>query len=449
MISRPTYLKSGRYAAARAEASGQTATKPRVAFYSHDSFGLGHLRRSLLLAESLTQHGYEVEPLLVTGSPRAHFFPRSRNIEVVKLPAVTKDSQGHYVSRNSSRPLSETLRERKAQMREALFAFRPDALVVDHVPAGLEGELLPLLADLRRAFGTKLIAGLRDILDAPDRVRNNWSQFGIHRILQRVYDEVWIYGCRDVFALDELYELPSELRPRLRYLGYLGRPQSSVPHFPRSALVPDAGASENSRQELVAERTSRPRVLCVVGGGGDGFPVASAFLEAIANDDTLDATVVTGPFLAQRERRQLGRIAERAPHAHVIHFTACLDQRIAESDLVVTMGGYNSLMECLSYGRRTLVVPRVFPREEQWLRSRAFADRGLVSIADPRELDPGRLLQQVQSMLKLPVPPSPEEAGVSFDGLENFAKAMGDTLGIAPQAPRRNATESRAPSRQR
>lgn len=399
------------------ETRAESPSRPRVAFYSHDSFGLGHLRRSLLLAESLGEHGVEVEALVVTGSPRAHFFPRSRWIDVVKLPAVTKDANGHYVSRNSSRPLADTLRERKGQMRRALFEFRPDLLVVDHVPAGLEGELLPLLADLRRECGTLLVAGLRDILDSPETVRADWSRFGIDRILERVYDRVWVYGCEEVFPLGELYDLAPSARERLEYLGYLGRDATSVPAF--ETANPTAG---------------RPKILCIVGGGGDGFPVASAFVQAVSGRPDLEATVVTGPFIAQHERRRLGEIVERSPGAHVIHFTACLDQRIAEADLVVTMGGYNSLMECLSFARRTLVVPRIFPRQEQWIRSQAFAARGLVEVADPRELEPTELLNQMLEILELPPPPPAASTGLRLDGARRFTRAVARELGIDPSS---------------
>ncbi len=375
---------------------------PRVAFYSHDSFGLGHLRRSLLLSEAVCSRRADAEVLLLTGSPRARFFDRSDSIEVVPLPAITKSADGRYVSRNSDQPLEHTVRRRKDSLREALNRFQPDTLVVDHVPAGLQGELLPLLADLRATGRTRLVAGLRDILDEPSTVRAHWSKYGIDRILTELYDDVLVYGDRDVFDLGELYSLPTELRDRLTYLGYLGRPPL--------APLPD-------------RNDSTPHVLCLIGGGGDGFPLARMFLTA-CQSEAFSATVVTGPFLPAAEKRELQELAAQSNNLHVLGFSSHIDPLIASSEVVVTMGGYNSLMETISLRRKTIVVPRVVPRREQWLRATEFAARGLVSMIEPSELTGPRLRSAIESSLIAEVPSRPIDLGVSFDGVANFVTEL-------------------------
>jgi predicted glycosyltransferase len=43
----------------------------RVLLYSHDTYGLGHLRRSLVIAERLAGSDEKTSVLIATGSPRA------------------------------------------------------------------------------------------------------------------------------------------------------------------------------------------------------------------------------------------------------------------------------------------------------------------------------------------------------------------------------------------
>src|SRR5688572_9871669 len=75
---------------------------PRILLYSHDTFGLGHIRRTLSIAWGLAAALPRASLLCLTGSPRAHAFPMPDCMDYLKLPAVTKDAKGRYVSRASN-----------------------------------------------------------------------------------------------------------------------------------------------------------------------------------------------------------------------------------------------------------------------------------------------------------------------------------------------------------
>ncbi len=80
--------------------------------------------------------------------------------------------------------------------------FRPDILLVDHMPHGAMGELRPALEALRRIVPkARVVLGLRDIIDAPEVVRRRWQMEGAYEAMQRFYDLVIVYGSRDVFDL--------------------------------------------------------------------------------------------------------------------------------------------------------------------------------------------------------------------------------------------------------
>lgn len=384
----------------------------RVAFYSHDSFGLGHLRRNLALAAALRERVPGAQALLVTGSPRALSFDLPDSVEVVKLPSVTKNEAGEYVTRQFDIPLEETLRVRKARIREAVLSFDPDLFVVDHSPVGLKGELLPLLGDLRHRTDTELVLGLRDILDDPDRVVSTWRRAGMYRVLESLYHHVWVYGDPSVFPLEEMYRLSEPICEKLEYLGYVGRSLNE-------AYCQLPSASQSFPEE------DRPHLLGLLGGGGDGHPVGKCFLEMlIRGGQEWNGTLLTGPFLSRKQRHELAEIGVGHSNVQVLRFTSDIDRLIATSDAVVTMGGYNSLMETMSYGKRVLVVPRVYPRREQWLRASAFEKRGLVSFVEPESLTPSHLTEAVAELLGTGTPVHPTDLGVEWNGAARFAESV-------------------------
>lgn len=371
----------------------------------------------MLLARSLKQACPDVEVLLLTGSSRADSFADAAGLKIVKLPTVTKDPDGKYVSGVGPRvPLAETVRVRKNVLREALREFAPHVLLVDHTPTGLCGELLPLLVDLRRQQATRLVLGLRDIIDEPGRVVDSWKRQGIYALLESVYHEIWVYGNRSVFALDELYEMPTSIASRVAYLGYL---------FDRRA--PSTGPAPSLSRDFAAP--DRPHLLCLVGGGGDGYSLASQFARTLAaRPDAWNATLVTGPFARREDRLSLERICSPLRHVQILRFTPDVGRLMDGSDLVLTMGGYNSMLEAIGRGKRTIAVPRVFPRREQWLRAVAFQSQGVLRMLEPEQLTPSLLADEIEALLAAP-PPDPVDLGrLASGGLSEFTRRIQDLL---------------------
>ncbi|MFQ5655640.1 MAG: glycosyltransferase family protein [Planctomycetota bacterium] len=388
----------------------------RALLYSHDGYGLGHLRRNLVLARAIRRFRSDCSVRILTGSPRALSFDAPPGVEIIKLPPVTKDENGQYVSRSPEIPIEATMRLRKKLVRQAVLEYRPHLLISDHVPTGLRGELLPLLGDLRWRGETILVAGLRDILDDPPKVIASWTQGGVYSLLDSIYHEVWVYGSREIYPIHSEYRMPSSLAQRVRYLGYLGRQPIS--------REPDAPSITSGFQH-----PSRPHLLCVVGGGEDGFPLARTFLSMLARTpDRWNATLVTGPFLPRHERHLLNARCSALPNAQILRFTLDLERLLAESDALITMGGYNSLVEAVSYGLRVLVIPRIRPRREQWVRALTFQKMGLVHMLEPDNLQPGTLAEATESLLGGSPPRTPEDLGVSWDGARNFAREISQLL---------------------
>ncbi len=58
----------------------------RILIYSHDSFGLGHLRRCRAIAHALVQHDANVSVLILSGSPVIGNFEFRDRVDFVRLP---------------------------------------------------------------------------------------------------------------------------------------------------------------------------------------------------------------------------------------------------------------------------------------------------------------------------------------------------------------------------
>jgi hypothetical protein len=150
-----------------------SAGVPVRLLYSHDTFGLGHLRRSRALAQAITRDVEHTSALILTGSPVAGRFTFPHNVDHVRLPGVTKRHDGSYASQALDIDIDDTTDLRAALIEAAAREFRPDILIVDKEPSGFRGELVQTLETLRAGGRTQLVLGLRDVLDQPETLAGN------------------------------------------------------------------------------------------------------------------------------------------------------------------------------------------------------------------------------------------------------------------------------------
>ena len=398
-------------------APGGHRRRPRVALYGHDTCGLGHLRRNLALAAAMRAGASAPDVLVLSGSSQAQRFPRPDGVELVVLPTVVKSSDGSYAAGALDVPLEDVVGLRSAIASGVLAAWAPDLLVVDKVPGGFGGELLDALADLREA-GTRIVLGLRDVLDDPVTTAAEWERDRGARALDRFYDEVWVYGDAAVHDLREDLRLRADQARRTRFLGYLaqGRPEAAAEPLPR--------------------RTTGTRtVVASVGGGGDGADLARALLAAPLPTG-VDLVLLPGPFAGEALREDLAAAGATRPDLHVVGFSDAVGAWVAEADAVVCMGGYNSVAEVLATDTPALVVPRTRPRREQQVRADGMAAHGLVDVGTA---DPGRIGDWIAATLADPRARARSAAargGAALDGLAGVTRRTEELLRPRVARPR-------------
>lgn len=362
----------------RHETSGTQCRPFRIALYSHDTMGLGHMRRNLLLAQAFGSSALQAGSLIIAGAREAAAFTMPPGVDCLTLPALFKDGDGQYESRHMRLALQEIVALRAAAIRAAIEVFDPDVFIVDNVPRGAVRELDPTLRFLRGGH-TRLVLGLRDILDEPGVVRAEWRRAENEQVIRDHYEAIWVYGDRKVCDPAVEYGFSPDVAARVRFAGYLDQ---------RERLALAVGSADR-----VLEGLGLPPgrlVLGLVGGGQDGAQLADAFSRTELPPDT-NAVLVTGPFMPADLRQTFIHRTRAHPRLRVLEFLSEPGVLLARADRVVAMGGYSTSCEILSFEKPALIIPRVTPRLEQSIRAERLAALGLVQTLAPSEATPERI----------------------------------------------------------
>ncbi|MGH3459449.1 glycosyltransferase family protein [Aeromicrobium sp.] len=370
-----------------------TTDSPRLLIYSQDGLGLGHLRRTTLLAAEYLAARPDASVVTISDSPIGQFFTAAPGHDFVKLPSIRKVSPGNWSPvRLESLHFNDVLSMRAEIIKTTALAFEPDVLLVDHMPHGAMGELVPTL----EAFDTRpvrTVLGLRDILDAPETVRRRWHLEGAFEVLRQHFDDVFVYGSQDVFDVASHYAWEPDISRRLSYCGYVCSP-------------PSAGPTEPIRRQYLGDDDAE-LIVAMAGGGADAYPLFDTLLDAmpaLQRERNCQLVIVTGPFLPATHQEDLRQRASGLP-VHVVPSVQDSLGHMAAADLIVAMGGYNTTAEVLSVGRPALLVPRAGPSAEQTMRVSRFAEREWLRWLPPEELSAPALATSMVDALTTPLQP--------------------------------------------
>ena len=292
---------------------GAAATK--VCIYSHDTFGLGHLRRNLAIADQLLRSESPFEVWLLTGSPVIRQWNLPAGLHVQPLPPVIKTGAERYAARASGQLFGLTKGYREALIMKLVEEQRPEVFLVDHAPAGMNGELLSTLALIRNEIPeTRTVLGLRDILDSPESVRRTWQEQDVHALIEHAYDDVFVYGSERLFDVVSAYGLSANVAQRVKYCGYVvGRSR-----FEQLQIA--AGGNVCWDRRCSGER---PVVLVTAGGGGDGYFLMRAYLQGLCAGAANDfySVIVTGPLMPRSESDALYAAAAGRDDVQIVSYT--------------------------------------------------------------------------------------------------------------------------------
>ena len=386
-----------------------------ILMYSHDTFGLGHLRRCRAIAHSLVENFKGVSVLIITGSQFAGAFNFSARVDFVKIPSVIKLYNGQYTSIDQHIDLTDTMQMRQSIIQHTAETFQPDIMIVDKEPLGLRGEMLPTLRYLSDQ-GCRLVLGLRDVMDSPAKLKAEWAQSDVMGQLDQLYDDIWVYGPEGFWDPLTGLNVPDAVTRKMNYLGFLRRARAGSPPGIR--------------------RPEGKYLLATSGGGGDGAPLTSQVLAAYRNGnvDLMRLLLILGPMMPSGLRADFFEQADGLDKVDAIEFDNSIENLIDGAAGVIGMCGYNTFCEVLSFNKPALIVPRTSPREEQLIRARRAHELGLVDMMLPEEAnDPDALAERLASLPQRPLPNEMGAAGM-LNGLESISKWVSNWAESRPAA---------------
>lgn len=364
----------------------------KLLVYSHDAYGLGNIRRMLEICQYLLQTIPNLSILLLSGSPMLQSFRLPPRLDYIKLPCLNRGEEGKLSAKYLKLDTEATVQLRGDLILTTALYFKPDLVLVDKKPYGMEDELKGTLNALKENLPeTRWVLLLRDILDHPDRTIAEWREQDNYQAIQHFYDQVLVVGSPKIFDLCVEYQFSPEIATKVKFCGYIRRP--------------DGLQDQNTLLKEFGILPQDHRVLVTAGGGEDGYPLLHSYLQGLAllpPNYPLQSFVVSGPEMPQEQRETLCQIAALLPHVHMLEFTNDLMSYMEAVDTVVAMGGYNTFCEILSARKPSIIVPRIRPSQEQLIRARKMSELGILSTILPEALTPETLMGHVLYQLNHP-----------------------------------------------
>jgi predicted glycosyltransferase len=329
--------------------------------------------------------------LLISGSPMLHSFRLPKGLDYIKLPCLNRGLFGNLSAKYLGTDTEETIHLRSQLILSAASNFKPDLMLVDKKPYGINHELAETLNFLQEKLPhVKRVLLLRDILDRSDRTIAEWQKHDYYQAIQSLYHQVLVVGSPDVFNLTQEYRFPMAAAQKVRFCGYIRKP------------LGDRSRAEIRRELRIQEHDRL--VVVTPGGGEDGYSLIDAYLAGLKlrSPQIGKSLIIFGPEMPLPQQEELRYRASYLPDVQWLEFTDDLMSYLDAADVVVSMAGYNTTCEILSLSKPAVVVPRHKPSEEQLIRAERLASRGLLAMVHPDRLSPSSLMDAVWQQLDSP-----------------------------------------------
>jgi predicted glycosyltransferase len=373
----------------------------KVMFYCQYLAGMGHLVRSTEIIRSLVD---EFQVCLVNGGQPIVGFEFPADVEVLHLPPILEED-GELKAVNDSQAIEpdiETVKQtRKERLLEIFDTFQPDCLIVECFPFSkhrLKFELIPLL-DRAKASSqpVKVVCSLRDLIMTQTMTPPTWAKRydKICDLVNRYFDLVLVHSDPQLIRLEDQFPEINQLNCMIYYTGYVAQ---SPPEL--TAL---------SDEDATALSQETPMILVSAGGGRFGHELLEAVVKASQILETQiphRIRVFTGPFMPTEDVISLQVQAQGSDRITIRRYTPHLLKYMQQADLSISLGGYNTTMNILRTGVRSLIFPEASEEQtgEQTIRAEKLAQQGVLQVLHRHDLKPDRLAQQILAALQQPPP---------------------------------------------
>ncbi|MGF1601790.1 MAG: glycosyltransferase family protein [Thermosynechococcaceae cyanobacterium] len=381
----------------------------KILFYCQYLAGMGHLVRSREIVRGLVQ---DFQVCLVIGGAPIADFAVPEGAEVVYLPALREEA-GELLATDQS------VEDVKASRVEKLLAvfdqFQPDCVITECFPFSkykMSFELVPLL-ERAKATQVKVVCSLRDLImtQAMSEKGLTRKKARIHEQIRRYYDLVLYHCDRNLQPLESCFPTAPELDCEVFYTGYVAQSPAST----------------------TTEQIRSPSIIASVGGGRDGYPLLKTMMEtSVLLQQAIPHHIYAfaGPFMPDEQFQSLESFAKQQSNVTLSRFTPNLMDCLSQADLSVSLGGYNTTMNVLRTGVRSLISPSpsVDQADEQRLRATLLTNKGAVDLLTPEQLNPEGMAQAILGRLAQPQPCH----SINLDGAKHASERLRSLLQDIP-----------------
>lgn len=385
--------------------------RPSLLFYCQHSLGMGHLVRSLALADGLSE---SFRVVLLNGGPLPKGIRLPEAIEVIDLPPLGFDANGELVSRDGRRTVERAKGLRRQIIMETFRALSPEVLLIELFPFGrkkFSGELMPLLEEAQgRATQSRplVVCSLRDIL-VGRREKQEKHDERAARLANDYFDAILVHSEPAFARLEESFHPQTPLGIPVHYTGFV---------LPERRIEPGAKTQARGR-----------RVIVSAGGGLVGERLLSTAVEAHALllrcDGDVETEIVAGPFLPDKALQTICRAARGQKGLRVRRFVPDLVEELRASSASVSQCGYNTALDILRANVPALVVPFADGAEdEQMKRAQRLADLGALRVLVQEQMSAERLAEEIRALFDF----QPKPLKLDFDGARNSTRLLEEML---------------------
>ena len=409
----------------------------KIMIYCQHLAGMGHLVRCREIMQALVA---DFDVCFVCGGQAVPQIQLPDGVEMVYLPALLQKGD-QIVSMDEGYSLVTIKEKRKVVLLETFERFQPDCLITECFPfskLSMKDELTPLLEEAKSVNRpVRVVCSVRDLImtqPLPEGVRER-REAKVQRLINRFYDAVLIHSDPSFQQLEDCFSSVSSLKCEIVYTGYVAQPlpisQSVAIGGQSLALNDSSGEGENgnlSYPDIEGPYWS-PSIVASAGGGRHGYPLLSAVIAAsplIMERFAHHIYVFAGPFMPEEDFCQLKQVAKDKPNVTLRRCTSRFLDYLNQADLSISLGGYNTTMNLLSTGVRSLLLPSLNPSQtdEQRIRGEKLASMGVVNLLSAEDLNPERLTGVIASAMSQ----QPAPHGINLQGAMSTAAYLRSLL---------------------
>ncbi len=371
---------------------------PKVLFYVQHLLGIGHVVRAGRIVRALLRAGFDVT--IANGGHPVDGIDWGA-ATVAQLPPVSAATGGFSdLVTTDGVPVDDAF---KAQRRTALLALLnqnlPDILLIEAYPFArriMRFELKPLLqAACELNPRPIVVSSIRDILQEgrkPERITETTN------LVQEWFDAVLVHGDPELAALDLSYPDADAIADKLHYTGFVGPEPAQA-----SGEVFD--------------------VIVSAGGGavGDALFETALASRAMSSAKIARWLFLTGPNLSADTFQKLK--TDLPANVSLERFRPDVPSLLKSARLSISQAGYNTMVDVLTAGCRSIVVPFARGGEtEQTRRAALLEARGLTIGLAEAGLTAPKLAGAIDSQLSSDVAPVTLELELELE-LEGAAQS--------------------------